>query len=231
MTDPFDIFQLGGPPLRSTGAAAASSVERDVTPYTPTPLSPEDRAERARVRAAQIAAVRPHMPHRSEVPKHAVRQVWLPCRGAMKGGHRWRLTPWQLQGGAWHAWQRLFVRNDHVLSAARVYVNGFGTDHELRFQVFHRTSGHGPEDTATVHDVRTRPRFAGYVPTHGAANDFLWVPGLTFTTPPKHPPSERGLYEFRRQDVIDVMRWADGLLDAWYPAAPTRGLVARRRSV
>ena len=170
-----------------------------------------------------------HFPDRYEVPKHdswrfavapepqaPLPQRFASCNGASTAQTRvFYIEPWV--GGRGHEWwsyRRMatwqYSGSEVGCEAARVYLNGFGQDHELRF---------------VVRDVTRR-----WTNTHpsaevfGASNDFIRVtPGLRralAAAPGADNPfrtlGARGLYAPTRTDVLIVIAWADTLLARLY---------------
>lgn len=169
-------------------------------------------------------------PRPFEVPKHVERHLQVtpeagavvhrrfdPATGKSTDATRvLRISPWR--GGRGLTWWRLHraatwtygpeTQEAHV---AIVYLNGGGSDPELRF---------------VVHDLLHRPTFTTHLPStqYGAANDFIRVsPGLrrALDAVPGERDSlwnlgPRGLFMPRKADVLIVLAWVDTLLARLY---------------
>lgn len=157
------------------------------------------------------------LPGRDAWPQHASRLVDLqhPLREGCT--LRYELTPWRRLFGFRHMLgRRLKARTRYADDwlAARVWVNGNGYDHELRFMVY------PPQLTGDIgRTFRDRECPPDRIPLYGAANDYQHTPGLVL--PPcdvrMHGIGSRGIYLFTTDDVLAVMRWADELIGQWYP--------------
>ena len=160
-------------------------------------------------------ALRPFMPKLRDLLKHRPRRVWVHDGEAPRGGHVCTLSPWHYGGGGKLWWSLVRTlsspQGDPVRTAARLYVNGAGTDHELRFRVlsYHRRSW---KDQPREPEACTRGDPS--IPIHGAANSFCYVPGLVVGG---SRLGFRGLYQFQKAEAIVTAAWADQLLDLWYP--------------
>lgn len=139
------------------------------------------------------------MPPREQWPQHE------PYRTRVQ---RWRgidklygatVGPWRRMNGAWWSFARYAVVNRERTQVARVYLNGGGFDHELRFHVWPPVDG-----TESL----------------GAANDHCRVtPDLLehFNTG-KTRLGARGLWAPTPEDVLTVMRWCDDrVFELWPP--------------
>lgn len=159
------------------------------------------------------------MPARNAWPQRAPRLVELEHPFREGRTLRYRLTPWlRVNGCRSMLARRLTPRTRYAdpFWAARVWINGGGRDHELRFMVY------PPQRMGDIGRTwRARECPADRIPLHGAANDYQHTPGLAL--PPcdirMHGIGPRGIYLFTTDDVLAVMRWADGLIDGWYPSA------------
>ena len=161
------------------------------------------------------------MPKRDAWPKHERRLVDLEHPFQKGRTLRYVLTPWFRVGNCRSMLDRRLVPRsryaDHHF-AARIWINGGGRDHELRFMVY-PPKRYG--DNGRTWRARECP--ADRIPMHGAANDYQHTPGLVLA------PNEgfslrdigpRGIYMFTTDDVLAVMRWADSLIEAWLPEVP-----------
>lgn len=159
------------------------------------------------------------MPARDTWPQHERRLVDL--EHPLREGRtlRYILTPWlRVNGCRSMIARRLRPRTRYAdpYWAARIWINGGGWDHELRFMVY-PPQLHG--DIGLTWRARECP--ADRIPLHGAANDYQHTPGLVLAPNERwslRGISPRGIYVFTTDDVLAVMRWSDSLIDTWYPA-------------
>lgn len=160
------------------------------------------------------------MPPRSAWPVHAPRLVDQPHPIYTGRTRRYLLTPWVYRWGRRDMLARVLnkrTRYDESRPVARLWINGAGADHEIRFEVHPpRPSGALYEHYITSSSVPDFPD-NGQLPVHGANNSWSYAPGLVLSSGSR--VCARGISYFKTSDVLDVMRWADGLLDLWYPAA------------
>lgn len=160
------------------------------------------------------------LPGRDAWPQHASRLVDL--QHPLREGRtlRYELTPWRRLFSSRHMLgRRLKARTRYADDwlAARLWVNGNGYDHELRFMVY------PPQLTGDIgRTFRARECPPDRIPLHGAANDYQHTPGLVLA--PNRPGvdhlrgiNSRGIFAFTTDDVLAVMRWADELIGRWYP--------------
>jgi|APSaa5957512576_1039674.scaffolds.fasta_scaffold12595_6 hypothetical protein len=169
------------------------------------------------------------MPKRADWPKHELRKLTInsPVSFLPRPTYRLDLTPWRAMSNQWWSLARSFTFRGEPFLFARVYVNGNGNDHELRFTVWDPfTSSMGPH---------------GSEPKYGAANAWIRVdeplegqlelnrrwrnrkPALR-TRPEVWKCTTvalggRGLADHYPEDVLTVMRWCDEkieeILDPW----------------
>lgn len=163
------------------------------------------------------------LPH--EMPQHPRRtpvrldftKTWRNCAGGW-GVRAGQLGPWR--GGkndGWWTYQRGITYGcggSQEQWAARLYVNGNGHDHELRFYVWDIASTTDPvvEGLDTGHHL------------YGAANSFRRVTlGLLEATKDQryahsnnYRIGARGLYGFTKADVLTVAYWADTMVARLY---------------
>lgn len=156
------------------------------------------------------------MPPRDAWPKHPRRVVQIPH--PLRKGRTLRcvLAPWSWRWGFRHMLARVltpYTPNAETLHVARLWINGAGADHEIRFAAlpprpygafYDRRADQGPFDWAPTQE-----------PIHGADNSYMHVPGLKLSSGSRVCP--RGITYFKTSDVLEVMAWMDGLLDQWYP--------------
>lgn len=154
------------------------------------------------------------MPPRSAWPVHAPRLVDQPNPLIPGRTRRYLLSPWVHRWGRRDMLARVLVkrtRYDESRHVARLWINGAGVDHEIRFEA------HPPRPLGAFDERRVdQDDRYGQLPIHGANNSYLHAPGLVLSS--GNRPCPRGIVYFKTSDVLDVMAWMDGLLSLWYPA-------------
>lgn len=157
------------------------------------------------------------MPPRTAWPQHDLRLVDLDHPFRPGRTLRYGLTPWLRVGNCRSMLARRLTPRTRFADpfwAVRVWINGGGRDHELRFMVY------PPQRAGDIGQTfRVRECPADRIPLHGAANDFQHTPGLVLAprgSMSMRGISARGIFLFTTDDVLAVMKWADGLIEQWY---------------
>jgi len=84
--------------------------------------------------------LRPFWPALADLPQHRMRRLVVRPLDSMEPRTRYRVTlsPWVLSApGLWWSYERRLIYRREKRLLARVYLNGGGRDHELRFSVIH----------------------------------------------------------------------------------------------